>query len=135
MKQTQTLIVGASMAGLASAACLGRKAIEYMIIEKQDQVADPWRHHYERLHLHTDKRFSNLPYKKFPDSVPRYPSKKEVISYLEDYQKEFTIRPLFNTEAVEIRREDESWITETSKGVFKSTYLIMANGAFTTPRP
>lgn len=134
MKQTQTLIVGASMSGLASAACLAREGIEYIIIEKQDQVAAPWRQHYERLHLHTSKRYSHLPYKKFPDTVPRYPSKKEVINYLEDYQREFEIRPLFNTEAVTIGRKDDSWITETNKEVFKSNCLVMANGALTKPR-
>jgi len=134
MKETNTLIVGSSISGLASAACLHKKNIDYIIIEKQDQVAAPWRNHYERLHLHTNKRYSNLPYKKFPVSVPRYPARKEVIDYLEDYQNNFNIRPVFNTEALAIYRKGDCWITETNCDVFKSNYLIMATGAFALPR-
>ncbi len=60
-----TLIIGASVAGLAAAASLQKLAIEYTIIEKHGQTATPWRNHYNRLHLHTNKHLSNLPYKKF----------------------------------------------------------------------
>ena len=56
MQQTNTLIVGASISGLASAASLQKQGIQYIIIEKQGQAAAPWRNHYHRLHLHTNKR-------------------------------------------------------------------------------
>jgi cation diffusion facilitator CzcD-associated flavoprotein CzcO len=61
-QSTDTLIIGASVSGLASAAALQRHGIDYIILEKQDQVAAPWRNHYHRLHLHTSKTFSQLPY-------------------------------------------------------------------------
>ncbi len=50
-----TLIIGASVAGLAAAASLQKLAIEYTIIEKHGQTATPWRNHYNRLHLHTNQ--------------------------------------------------------------------------------
>src|SRR5438445_759162 len=135
MTQTNTLIIGASISGLASAACLQKKNIDYVIIEKQGQVASPWHNHYDRLHLHTSKRFSHLPYKKMGDIYPRYLSRLQVIEYLEGYQKEFNINPLFNTEAKSIRREEDHWITTTSKDTFRSKYLIMATGAYGRPKP
>ena len=135
MKQTETLLVGASISGLALSACLQKNNLEYTIIEKYAQIAVPWRNHYERLHLHTNKRFSNLPYKKFSHSVPRYPSRLQVINYLEEYQREFNIVPIFNTEAKSIRRESNYWITETSGDTFKSNYVIMATGPFGKPLP
>ena len=135
MKQTNTLIIGASISGLACASSLQKQNIDYIIIEKQNQVAAPWRNHYERLHLHTSKRFSNLPYKKFESSVPRYPSRQQVVDYLEDYQKEFDINPVYNTEALSIKKEKNYWITQTSNGTFKSTHVIMATGAYGKPKP
>jgi cation diffusion facilitator CzcD-associated flavoprotein CzcO len=135
MKQTNTLVIGASISGLASAAALRKQGIEYIIIEKQSQVVAPWRNHYERLHLHTNKRVSNLPYKKFDRRIPGYPSRQQVIDYLEDYQKEFNIIPVFNTEAKSIRKEGDYWITETTNGTFKSKYLIMATGPYGKPKP
>jgi cation diffusion facilitator CzcD-associated flavoprotein CzcO len=135
MKQTETLVVGASISGLASASSLQKQDIEYIIIEKQSQVAAPWRNHYDRLHLHTNKRVSNLPYKKFGSTIPCYPACRQVIDYLEDYQKAFNINPIFNTEAKSIRKETDYWITETTNETFKSEYLIMATGPFGKPKP
>jgi cation diffusion facilitator CzcD-associated flavoprotein CzcO len=57
-KVTNTLIVGASVSGLASAACLGKAGIEYIVIEKHAAAVTPWRNHYDRLHLHTNKTLS-----------------------------------------------------------------------------
>ncbi len=134
MAQTEALIVGASISGLACAASLRKQNIEYNIIEKQGQVVAPWRNHYERLCLHTSKSLSNLPYKKFDKNIPSYPSRQQVVDYLEDYQKEFDINPVFNTEALSIKKEDNEWITETSNGTFRSKYLIMATGAYGKPK-
>jgi len=134
MKEANTIIVGASISGLASAACLQKHGIEYIIIEKTNSVAAPWRNHYRRLHLHTNKRISNLPFKKFARTIPRYPSRQQVVDYLDDYQKEHMINPIFNTEAARIVKCPGGWMTETNNGVFKSKYVIIATGAFAKPK-
>src|SRR5437762_9633125 len=135
MKETNTLIVGASIAGLASASTLQKRNIECLIIEKESQVATPWRKHYDRLHLHTSKGLSNLPYKKFDRSVARYPSRQQVVDYLVDYQRAFNINPLLNTEATSIKKQGDRWIIETNNGVYKSKYAIIATGPFGKPKP
>src|SRR4029077_18624023 len=95
MQETNTLIVGASVAGLASAGCLGRAGIDFIIIEKHPAVVTPWRNHYERLHLHTNKKLSHLPYKKFPSQIPVYPSRLQVVEYMDSYRQDFGIEPVF----------------------------------------
>jgi indole-3-pyruvate monooxygenase len=129
-----TLIIGASISGLSCAASLQKQNIEYAIIEKEKEVAAPWRRHYERLHLHTSKRCSHLPYRKFGKTITRYPSKRQVIEYLDDYQKSFNIKPLFNTEVLFVKREGEQWVTETNNGIFKSRFLIMSTGPYANPK-
>jgi len=128
------LIVGASISGLASASSLQKRNIGYVIIEKESQIATPWRNHYERLHLHTTKGLSNLPYKKFDRSIPRYPSRQQVVDYLVAYQKAFQIKPDFNTEARFIKKHDDRWIIETNNGTYKSKYVIIATGPFGKPK-
>ncbi len=134
IQQTQTLIIGASVSGLASAASLQKRGLGYIIIDKEAQVASPWHHHYERLHLHTNKSLSGLPYKDFAGTVPRYPSRQQVVDYLEDYQREFNINPVFNTEAKSVKREGEYWTTKTTNGVYQSKYLIVGTGPFSRPK-
>ena len=134
MRETDVLIVGASFSGLASAACLQKQGIGHVIIEKANSVGQPWRGHYERLHLHTNKRISGLPFKKFDPASPRYPSRQEVVDYLDDYRRDLSIRPVFNTEARSIRRDGHWWIAGTTGESFQSKYVVIATGAFGKPR-
>src|SRR5258708_15164098 len=55
---TDTVFVGASAAGLASAACLQRAAVPFVLLEQGAQVAGAWCTRYDRLHLHTSKDLS-----------------------------------------------------------------------------
>ncbi len=130
MKSTNTIIIGASAAGLASAACLKKEGIDFIIIERHGEVGTPWRNHYDRLHLHTNKTLSSLPYLKFSKNVPTYPERLQVVEYMDKYQKAFDINPIFNTTAICIKQEGNWWITETTNGSFKSNQVIMATGPF-----
>jgi len=134
MRETQVVIVGASFSGLASAVCLQKQGIEYVILEKTNAVATPWRNHYERLHLHTTKRISNLPYKKFDSAIARYPTRQQVVAYLDDYKKEFDIRPIFDTEVRSIKRGSDHWLVQTNNGIYLSKYVVVATGPFTKPK-
>jgi indole-3-pyruvate monooxygenase len=133
--QTNTLIIGASIAGLASAAACKKHDIDFILLEKNARTCSPWRTHYDRLHLHTSKAFSHLPYKKFDREIPRYPSRQQVVDYLDEYQQTFGIDPVFNTRALSVKREQDHWLTDTTNGTFRSKNLIMATGAFNEPKP
>ena len=134
MNYTNTLIIGGSAAGLASAACLQREGIEFIIVEKYAQAATSWRNHYERLHLHTSKQNSGLPFKKMDDSLPKYPARQQVVDYLENYAKEFNIHTVFNTEVISVKKENGSWITETNKETYQSKFVIIATGLNHKPK-
>src|ERR1700693_5958754 len=85
------LIVGAGPAGLAVGAVLRRAGGSALILEQADCVGSKWYTHYERLHLHTAKRLSQLPYMPFPHDFPTYPSRLQVIAYLDAYAKQFEL--------------------------------------------
>ena len=44
---TDTVIVGASAAGLATAACLQRASVPFVLLEERAQVAGAWRTQYD----------------------------------------------------------------------------------------
>lgn len=129
------VVVGASVSGLACAACLVRRGVGYRVIERSGAIADPWRRHYNRLHLHTNKRLSQLPYFPFGADVPRYPSREQVVAYLEAYAQRFSIAPSLDTPALSVYREGDRWITETPRGSLVSHFVILATGPFGKPRP
>lgn len=110
---TETIVVGAGPAGLAVGACLKQAGIPCLILEQAEQVGAVWRRHYDRLHLHTAKAFSTLPFMPFPQEYPRYPSRLQVIAYLEAYAQRFQLEPRFGQQVVAARYVNSRWEVQT----------------------
>src|SRR5580698_11013283 len=87
------LVIGAWPAGLATSACLRREGLAHMVLEREARIANAWHRHYDRLHLHTTKRYSGLPLMPWPKSTPRYPARAQVVQYLQAYAAEHHIAP------------------------------------------
>jgi indole-3-pyruvate monooxygenase len=123
-----TVIIGASAAGLAAAACLKRENVPFVLLEQSDHVAASWRNHYDRLHLHTNRSLSNLPYFPMPPSYPKYPSRDQVVAYLESYTRHHQIEPQFGQKVVSVALQGDEWITETETARYSSRNVIVATG-------
>src|SRR5262245_57116899 len=124
----QTLIVGAGPAGLAAAACLWRGGIRATVLERAPSIGAAWRAHSGRLPLHTPKEGSTLPGLAFPDTVPRYPSRAQVIEYLERYAATLPDAPRTNEEVVSVRRDDGRWLVRTTRAEHDADRLVIATG-------
>ncbi|MDF1856078.1 NAD(P)/FAD-dependent oxidoreductase [Pseudooceanicola sp.] len=126
------IIVGAGPAGLASAAMLKRQGFHPIVLERSDQVGSAWRSHYDRLHLHTHRTRSGLPGHPMPKTYPRYPSRAQVVSYLEDYARNFGIRPLFESEVTSVH-QDQGWSVKAGGKTHRAKVVVIASGPTTTP--
>jgi len=126
--QHHAIVIGAGPAGLAVGASLKRAGVPCLILERGPSVATAWRRHYERLHLHTDKGHSALPFMPFPASYPRYPSRLEVIEYLQAYARRFELRVSFSQEVITARRAGEGWQVRTATGSYCAANLVIAAG-------
>ena len=104
MADTDTVIVGAGPAGLATAARLRELGVDFLVLDAGSAVGASWRGHYERLHLHTPKRHSSLPGMPMGPELPEYPSRLEVVAYLERYAAAFGIEPGFDEPVDRIER-------------------------------
>jgi hypothetical protein len=124
---SQTIVIGAGPAGLAVGACLKQANIPCLILEQSDQVGSVWHRHYDRLHLHTDKKNSQLPYFPYPLTYPRYPSRTQVIKYLESYAEKFHLDIRFRQQVISARYEDELWAVHTREHLYQAQNLVIAN--------
>jgi len=123
-----TVIIGASAAGLASAVCLKQHEIPFILLEQYDHVASEWSNRYDRLHLHTPKNLSGMPYFKIPSIYPTYVSKNDYATYLKEYSETFDVKPLFNQKVIRAERKENMWEVITTKNKFISKNLIVATG-------
>jgi Pyridine nucleotide-disulphide oxidoreductase len=124
----QAIIVGAGPAGLACAATLRMRGIDATILEKAGSLGPVWRRHYDRLHLHTDRGHSGLPGMPMPRTYPRYPSRAQVVSYLEDYAAHFALAPVLNTTVSRIERDGRQWRVETGREALSAPVVVIATG-------
>ncbi|KAK1412532.1 hypothetical protein QVD17_33868 [Tagetes erecta] len=136
--QTTVIIVGAGPSGLATAACLNRLSIPYILLEKENCIASLFTNKaYNRLHLHLHKTFCQLPHLPFPQTYPNYVSRTHFLTYLNTYATHFNINPVFNN-AVKLARYDEGakkWKVESEvvgdigcKRLYEGMFLVVASG-------
>ncbi|GGY17098.1 dimethylaniline monooxygenase [Rhodanobacter panaciterrae] len=128
MLEADAIIVGAGPAGLACAASMRELNLQAVILEKADAVAPVWRRHYDRLHLHTDRGHSGLPGMTMPRTYPRYPSRAQVVDYLESYAMQFGLHPIFNSAVQTVRRDGAGWRVETAQQQFTAPVVVIATG-------
>ena len=128
MSETNTIIIGAGAAGLAVGASLKQAGVPNIILEQSDNVGATWRRHYDRLHVHTDRKNSELPFVPFPKNYPRYPSRDQVVQYLEAYAKRFDLNIHFNQSVDSAQRDSGRWLVQTQDTLHASPNLVVACG-------
>src|SRR5271168_4523948 len=127
------IIVGAGPAGLACAATMRAAGLNATVLEKAGNVGSAWRRHYDRLHLHTDRAHSGLPGLPMPRSYPAYPSRAQMVAYLEGYAARFEIRPVFDTEVARLYRDGTRWRAEMASDSITAPVVIVATGLAQAP--
>jgi len=128
MSDADVMVIGAGPAGLACTAQLASRGLRPLLLEKAATVGAVWRRHYDRLHLHTDRGHSSLPGLPMPRSYPRYPSRDQVVAYLESYAAHFRLAPRFQCEVRMLRREVGLWHADTSEGPCSAPMVVVATG-------
>jgi len=124
------VIVGAGPAGLAAAACLKQRGVEALVLEGGPSLASSWRRHYDRLRLHTVKQQSQLPGFGFARSLPRYPSRADVVAYLESYAAHFGVAPRTGEPVRRVSADAEggAFVVETAQAVYRARAVVVAAG-------
>jgi cation diffusion facilitator CzcD-associated flavoprotein CzcO len=122
------VVIGAGPAGLAVGACLRKAGLNFIILEKEQRVGSSWSRHYERLHLHTIKQFSSLPFLSFPKDYPRYVPRELMIKYLDGYAEYFGLNPRFGETVRTVRRERDNWSIESTSSSVRAPYVVVASG-------
>jgi cation diffusion facilitator CzcD-associated flavoprotein CzcO len=128
MGDPDAVVVGAGPAGLACAASMGALGLKIIVLEKASAVGSVWRRHYDRLRLHTDRGHSALPGMSMPRSYGRYPSRAQVVEYLENYARCFDLQPLFDCNVRSVKRDAAQWRVEADQTSVSAPAVVMATG-------
>jgi glycine/D-amino acid oxidase-like deaminating enzyme len=132
-ERVEVAVVGGGQAGLAMGyylACQGRR---FVILERADSIAPAWRERWDSLKLFTPRGYSSLPGLPFPGDPDDYPTRDEVIAYLEQYAEEFDLPIELNSPVRRLSREDGRFVLELDTRTITADQIVAATGPFQTP--
>lgn len=131
-------IVGAGASGLAAAACLEKLGVPAAVFEADERVGARWAGRYDRLRLHTVRRFSGLPYRPIPSSYPRYVPKDLYARYLQDYADELNLDVRLGQRVTRISSTGDTdrptWMLSTVEADWAARAVVVATGRHNAKR-
>ncbi|MFD7427720.1 flavin-containing monooxygenase [Streptomyces sp. NPDC059818] len=130
-------VIGGGPGGLAAAAALRAQGQRAVVLEKSADVGASWRRHYDRLHLHTTRRWSALPGLPMPRRFGRWVSRDNVVRYLEKYAEHHELEVVTGVEVSRIDRAPDGagWrLTATGGRELTGRAVVVATGFNHTPR-
>jgi cation diffusion facilitator CzcD-associated flavoprotein CzcO len=133
MSEHQAVVIGAGPAGLAAGAELGRAGVPTLILDQADSIGSSWRGRYDRLRLNTSRWTSKLPKARYARGTPLFPSRDEIVKYLEDYASRNELEVRLGTRVERIDRDDGGWVVRTSAGDMHAAQVIVSTGYEHTP--
>src|SRR5881397_3491984 len=90
-ERVDVVVIGAGQAGLAIGYFLARAGLRFLIVDGADSIAAAWRSRWDSLVLFTPRRYDSLPGLAFACDPDGYPTRDEVIAYLEQYAAAFEL--------------------------------------------
>jgi putative flavoprotein involved in K+ transport len=127
-------VIGAGQAGLALGSFLRAGGHRFVILERGGAVAPAWRERWDSLTLFTPRRYSGLPGLPFPGDPDGYPTRDEVIGYLERYAETFELPIELGSRVDDLERGDDGRFRLALAGrTVTADQVVVATGPFQTP--
>ena len=103
------------------------------LLEATSVVGSAWRSHYDRLHLHTPKSASALPGLAMPAAWPMYPTRDQVVDYLESYRACHGLLPHYGQRVIRLECHGDKWHATTAECEWRARNVVVATGATRQP--
>jgi putative flavoprotein involved in K+ transport len=129
----EVVVIGAGQAGLAMGYFLARQGRRFMIVDRADAIGAAWRSRWDSLVLFTPRRYDSLPGLAFPGDPDGYPTRDEVIAYLEEYAATFELPIELGSAVRSLTREDERFVLELDGRRIEADQVVVATGPFQVP--
>jgi putative flavoprotein involved in K+ transport len=128
-----TIVIGAGQAGLSAGHHLATRGKPFLILDGADRVGGSWLERWDSLTLFTPSIRDSLPGRALGGEF-RFPSKDELIGYLERYAEQEHLPIRLRTPVDGIFREGEHFRVTSGSESFLTENVVLATGAHRKPR-
>jgi pimeloyl-ACP methyl ester carboxylesterase len=133
VQEHPVLIIGAGHNGLAVAYELKKIGLAPVILDAAGQPAAAWRGRHDQLRLNTHRLISYLPGMRIPRRYGAFPSRDDMVQYLEAYERFLDVAIHRQVRVERINRQSTGWRLTTSKGIWQTRNLTITTGNEHTP--
>ena len=127
----EVIVIGGGQAGLAIGRLLADQGRDFVILEAAPVPAAAWRERWDSLVLFTPVRYDSLPGKAFPGDPDHYPTRDEVVAYLEDYARDLPVE--LDSRVTAVRQAGDGYIVELGDRSYETDQVVVATGPFQRP--
>jgi putative flavoprotein involved in K+ transport len=127
----EVVVVGGGQAGLAIGHYLAEQGRDFVILEAASEPAAAWRQRWDSLVLFTPVRNDSLPAKPFPGDPDHYPTRHEVVAYLEEYARDLPVE--LDSRVTAIRQADDGFVVDVGDRSYEADQVVIATGPFQVP--
>jgi putative flavoprotein involved in K+ transport len=131
--EVQAVVIGAGATGLSCARALARRGIRSLVLERGEHVGTAWRERYRSVRLNSGRAFSALPGRRYPRGTPVFPTRADVIRYLDDYRAHYELDVRTGTDVTRIDRDNGRWRVTTDADELRVPQVIVATGLMSRP--
>jgi putative flavoprotein involved in K+ transport len=129
----EAVVIGAGPAGLATARELARHGIDHVVLER-GTIGHTWENLYDSLVLHTGKHLSGLPGMAFSRATALFPTRLDVLDYLNRYADTFRLPVETGVNVVDLTRTGDGWHLRAAGGrELRARTVVVATGIVANP--
>lgn len=125
-----TVVIGAGQAGLAIGYFLAKQGRRFVILEAANAAGAAWRGRWDSLVLFTPRRYDALPGLAFPGDPDGYPTRDEVVAYLDKYAATFDLPIEFDCVVQSVRQENGAFRIGSGERQIEADQVVIATGPF-----
>src|ERR1041384_483560 len=127
------LVIGAGPGGLATSQQLTARGLDHRVLERGDVGGYTWANLYDSPPLHTGKRMSTLPGRKFPRHYATFVPRSDFWEYLRGYAESFRLPVQVRSPVTRLERANGGWRAPNAQGTLDSRAVVVATGILANP--
>jgi putative flavoprotein involved in K+ transport len=127
----EVIVIGGGQAGLAIGHYLAAQDRDFVILEAASEPAATWRERWDSLVLFTSVRNDSLPGRPFPGDPDHYPTRDEVVAYLEAFAGSLPVE--LDSHVTAVRQAEDGFVVEVGDRSYEADQVVIATGPFQVP--
>src|SRR3954454_11286527 len=135
LMNTRVVVIGAGHGGLAMSRLLSDRAIDHVVLER-NEVASSWRtERWDSLRLLTPNWQCRLPGPAYDGDDPDgFMTMSELVEFIAGYAKAIAAPVQAGTTVTSVRRDGDGYVVSSDQGEWRSATVVLATGAFNRAR-